>query len=119
MLLHNQLTRFRDATDGTSNVMMVAEQSGLVGGQDIRSGYYGGYTGTTFSDPVSASNPNDADSWNCGLSAVQYSINSPTGCGVILSVGSEYDSQFVSYGRDPWIAHRWLGALRFSKRRLY
>jgi len=78
MLLHNQLTRFRDATDGTSNVMMVAEQSGLVGGVDIRSGYYGGYTGTTFPNPVTASNPNDQDSWSCGLSAVQYSINSPT-----------------------------------------
>ncbi len=81
MLLHNQLTRMRDATDGTSNVMMVAEQSGRIGLQDIRSGYYGGYCGTTFSGPVTASNPNNADSWSVGLTGVQYRINSPTTAG--------------------------------------
>ncbi len=78
MLLHNQQTRIRDAVDGTSNVMMVAEQSGRVGTADIRSGYYGGYSGTTFSQPVSATVPNSADSWSTGLTTVQYRINSPT-----------------------------------------
>ena len=78
MLLHNQQTRIRDAVDGTSNVMMVAEQSGRVGTRDIRSGYYGGYTGTTFGAQVSATVPNNADSWSTGLTSVQYRINSPT-----------------------------------------
>jgi prepilin-type N-terminal cleavage/methylation domain-containing protein len=87
MLLHNQQTRIRDAVDGTSNVMMVAEQSGRVGTRDVRSGYYGGYTGTTFGAPVSASVPNGADSWSTGLTSVQYRINSPT-----LAAGSD----------DPW-----------------
>jgi prepilin-type N-terminal cleavage/methylation domain-containing protein len=81
ILLHNQLTRMRDATDGSSNVMMVAEQSGRVGLEDIRSGYYGGYTGTTFSLPVTSSYPNGADSWSCGLTSVQYRINAPTKAG--------------------------------------
>jgi len=81
MLLHNQLTRIRDAVDGTSNVLIVAEQSGRIGTQDIRSGYYGGYTGTSFAGAVTASNPNNADSWSVGLTGVQYRFNSPTTAG--------------------------------------
>ena len=81
LLRHNQQTRIRDAVDGTSNVMMVAEQSGRVGLQDIRSGYYGGYTGTTRPGPVTGSNPAGADSWSTGLTSVQYRINSPTTAG--------------------------------------
>ena len=81
MLLHNKLTRIRDATDGTSNVIIVAEQSGRVGTTDMRSGYYGGFTGTTFGGEVSASNPNGADSWSTGLTGVQYRINAPTMAG--------------------------------------
>lgn len=81
MLLHNQQTRMRDAVDGTSNVMMVAEQSGRVGTRDMRAGYYGGYTGTNFPNPVSGTNPNGADSWSSGLTGVQYRINSPTMAG--------------------------------------
>jgi len=90
MLLHTQLTRIRDAVDGTSNVMMVAEQSGRVGTADMRSGYYGGYTGTTFGAPVSASMPSGADSWSTGLTGVQYRINSPT-----MAAGSD----------NPWDAN--------------
>lgn len=81
MLLHNKITRIRDAVDGTSNVMMVAEQSGMVQLTDMRSGYYGGYTGTTFPGEVSGSNPNNGDSWSTGLTGVQYKINAPTMAG--------------------------------------
>lgn len=92
MLLHNEMTRIRDAIDGTSNVMMVAEQSGRVGTSDIRSGYYGGYTSTNFANPVTASVPNGADSWSTGLSGVQYKINSPTTAG---GSNSPYDANTV------------------------
>jgi prepilin-type N-terminal cleavage/methylation domain-containing protein len=81
MLLHNELTRMRDAVDGTSNTIMVAEQSGLIGTADLRSGYYGGYIGTNFGGPVTASNPAGKDSWSVGLSGLQYKINSPTTAG--------------------------------------
>ncbi len=81
LLLHNETTRIRDAVDGTSNVMIVAEQSGRIGTQDIRSGYYGGYTGTSFGGAVSGSTPNNSDSWSVGLTSVQYKINSPTTAG--------------------------------------
>ena len=95
MLLHNQITRIRDAVDGTSNVMMVAEQSGRVGTRDMRSGYYGGYTGATSFGltppaPVSATNPAGRDSWSTGLTSVQYRINSPT-----MAAGSD----------NPWDAN--------------
>ncbi|HQX51581.1 MAG TPA: DUF1559 domain-containing protein [Planctomycetaceae bacterium] len=93
MLLHNQQTRIRDAVDGTSNVMMVAEQSGRVGTTDMRSGYYGGYTGTSFGGgPISATVPGGSDSWSTGLTSVQYRINSPT-----LAGGSNnpYDANTV------------------------
>lgn len=83
MLLINELTRMRDAIDGTSNVLMVAEQSGRVGTSDVRSGYYGGYTGVNFnnSNPVTGSNPAGSDSWSVGVTGVQYKINSPTTAG--------------------------------------
>ncbi|MDX1967468.1 MAG: DUF1559 domain-containing protein [Planctomycetaceae bacterium] len=78
MFQHNKQTRIRDGIDGTSNILMVAEQSGRVGTADIRSGYYGGWTGTTFSQPVTASFPNGADSWSVGLTGIQYQINLKT-----------------------------------------
>lgn len=81
MFPHNQITRERDVTDGTSNTMAIAEQSGKVGTTDMRSGYYGGYTGTTFGGAVSASNPNNADSWSCGVTTIQYAINAPSMAG--------------------------------------
>ena len=92
MLLHNELTRMRDAVDGTSNVMMVAEQSGRVGTSDIRSGYYGGFTGTSFTGAVNGSNPAGKDSWSAGLTGVQYRINSPTAAG---GSDSPYDANTV------------------------
>ncbi len=81
VLIHNQITRERDITDGTSNTIIIAEQSGKIGTNDIRSGYYGGYTGTTFGGAVSAANPNGADSWSSGVTTVRYAINSPTTAG--------------------------------------
>lgn len=72
----NQITRMRDITDGTSNTIAVAEQSGTVAGKDIRSGYYGGYTGSTFSTAVSPSSTSSAsDWWGSGLSSLRYVIN--------------------------------------------
>jgi len=71
MLLPNESARMRDCTDGTSNTMIVGEQSGRVGTQDIRSVYYGGWSGCTFSGRVSNTNPNGVDSWSSGVTAAQ------------------------------------------------
>ncbi|MDB5388218.1 MAG: putative major pilin subunit [Planctomycetaceae bacterium] len=45
-------TRFKDATDGSSNTMLVAEQSGMLAGQDVRANYWGGWTGTSLGRTV-------------------------------------------------------------------
>lgn len=44
LLVPNEVTRLRDVTDGASNTMIVAEQSGTVGNSDFRSGYHGGWS---------------------------------------------------------------------------
>ncbi len=79
LLLWNQITRMRDAADGTSNILLVAEQSGEVGSKDLRSGYYGGYTGSTFPEKVDTSLPGAAaHRWSVGISALRYKINAKT-----------------------------------------
>ena len=75
---HNRITRHSDLIDGGSNIIILGEQSGRVGTQDIRSAYYGGWTGTTFGGAPSSSNPAGRDSWSTGLTSVQYPINSKT-----------------------------------------
>lgn len=44
LLIPNQVTRIRDITDGASNTIIVAEQSGKVGNSDLRAGYHGGWS---------------------------------------------------------------------------
>lgn len=87
-LLHHQITRQRDLTDGGSNVFLLGEQSGRVGLIDLRSAYYGGWTGSKFdvdgstdTIPVSGSYPAGRDSWGTGLTSIQYAINSKTTAG--------------------------------------
>jgi len=77
MLIPNAITRIRDVTDGTSNVMIVAEQSGLVGGLDLRTNYYGGWTGITQAGPASSFQSTDSP-WSSGTTAIRYAINSKT-----------------------------------------
>ena len=43
MLAMNVWMRMRDVADGTSNTMIVGEQSGRMGGKDIRASYQGGW----------------------------------------------------------------------------
>jgi prepilin-type N-terminal cleavage/methylation domain-containing protein len=79
MLEANRGTRLADAIDGTSNVVVVAEQSGRVGLQDIRNGYYTPWGGVTTSNTVNQMNSgNTGDLWGMGLSCVAYSNNSKT-----------------------------------------
>ncbi len=82
MLLWNAVTRMRDATDGTSNIIIVAEQSGMIGNDDIRSGYYGGYIGATFPYPVTSTvqlAPGIGSTvWSTGLSSYRFRVNPKT-----------------------------------------
>jgi len=73
-LLWNQITRLRDLTDGASNTLVIGEQSGLVGETDLRSGYFGGYDGTSFEGPVTATTP-AIEQWGLGVTAILYAPN--------------------------------------------
>lgn len=82
MLQWNYNISLRDATDGSSNTFIVAEQSGTVGTSDIRSGYYGGYLGANFAAPVTSTvqtSPSSSGSgsiaWSVGLSSFRYQPN--------------------------------------------
>jgi prepilin-type N-terminal cleavage/methylation domain-containing protein len=77
MLLSNEKTRIAACTDGTSNTVMVAEQSGRVANQDIRNGYYTPWGSCTFSKPLSTQ-PAGQDMWGVGLTGVAYAINART-----------------------------------------
>ncbi len=54
----------RDCTDGTSNTMIIGEESGLIAGRDYRSNYYGGWAGHT-----------GISGWGTGVRTVRYSPN--------------------------------------------
>ena len=73
MLLQVATVRMRDVTDGTSNTLLVAEQSGLVNNRELPANYYGGWSSTTASKPVSAS---PGASWGSGITSIRYAPNS-------------------------------------------
>lgn len=61
----------RDCSDGTSNTIIVGEDSGLVNRNDYRSNYYGGWAGHL-----------GLSSWGTGVNTIRYSPNpqtAPTG----------------------------------------
>ena len=77
MLVMNQYMGFKDCTDGTSNTIIVAEQSAAVGTSDIRNGYYTPWGSCTVSQPI-GTQPAGSDMWGVGLSCVAYANNSKT-----------------------------------------
>lgn len=60
LLLVNETTKIRDNTDGTSNTIIVGEQSGNVAGTDMRANYWGGWCGTSRGDSTSGGQPMDS-----------------------------------------------------------
>ncbi len=110
LLVPNQVMRIRDVTDGTSNTMIVAEQSGSVGGVDRRAAYHGGWSGFTQTklapDFVSTELP-----FGSGTTAVRFSINTKTysvGAGVYH--GNTIINSFHTGGTHGLLAD---GAVRF------
>jgi len=87
MLLWNQNTSIASCTDGTSNTIIVAEQSGKVanasgnGAPDLRNGYYtpwGSVTNTSPQGVNSCGSGGCGDLWGLGLTCNAYVINSKT-----------------------------------------
>ncbi|MCA9116768.1 MAG: DUF1559 domain-containing protein [Planctomycetaceae bacterium] len=74
LLAPNVNALIRDCTDGTSNTMLVAEQSGLVGTQELSCNYQGGWAGWY----PSAQQPKDVTSsspFGNGVTTLRYQIN--------------------------------------------
>lgn len=89
-LSYNDSFAMKDMTDGSSNVIMVAEQSGSVGTHDVRANYYGGWSGTNIpGNSLTMTGGN----WGSGTTAVRYANNSKT-----TSTGSN-----VTYGANTII----------------
>lgn len=74
MLFQNDNTKLRDATDGTSNTIMIAEQSGETNGQNLTANYYGGWFGARTEYAVKSSTC--SDHWAAGTTCVRFSPNS-------------------------------------------
>jgi hypothetical protein len=75
MLAPNECFCFKDATDGTSNTMLVSEQSGLTNGQNLTSNYYGGWFGTRHPRTIEDS-AGCGDLWQTGTTCVRFAPNS-------------------------------------------
>lgn len=74
MLVPNETTSMAKTVDGSSNTMMIAEQSGMVNRVHRSSNYYGGWFGTRH--PRTVESGNCGDLWQTGTSCVRFAPNS-------------------------------------------
>lgn len=74
MLSANQAFVIAKAVDGTSNTIIVAEQSGLVQGLNRTANYYGGWFGVRNTGFVGG--PTCVDHWQAGTTCVRFPPNS-------------------------------------------
>ncbi|MEZ6124089.1 MAG: DUF1559 domain-containing protein [Planctomycetaceae bacterium] len=74
MLVPNEIVKIAKCIDGTSNTMIIAEQSALVAGRHRSSNYYGGWFGTRHPRTVLSGNCNDL--WQTGTTCVRFPPNS-------------------------------------------
>jgi len=113
MLYPNFVTRMRDVTDGTSLTMIVGEQSGVVGNQDIRASYHGGWAGFTTAGRPSAMT---GSPWGAGVTTVRYPINADlTICNGTSGCNTTYDLNTTLSSFHPGGTHGLLcdGSVRF------
>ena len=102
ILVPNAAKKFADVTDGTSNTLIVAEQSGYIidlngtRKRDIRSNYYGGWCGHTRRDEPRwgwGGSP-----WGSGTTAVRYRINLTS---APVGANSTWDANTILNSQHP------------------
>ncbi|MCA9069052.1 MAG: DUF1559 domain-containing protein [Planctomycetaceae bacterium] len=99
MLYPNGNVRIAEVTDGSSNTIIVGEQSGKVGTQDIRANYHGGWAGFTTGGLPSAMT---GSPWGSGISTMRYPINSDeTVCTGGTGCDTTYDGNTVLNSFHP------------------
>jgi len=109
-----QVFRMRDVTDGTSNTMIVGEQSSRVGTSDLRAGYHGGWSGLQ-SPPGAVLAPTYVAAdlpYGSGTVTVRYAINArstATGANASYQANTPLNS-FHTGGTHALLAD---GAVRF------
>jgi prepilin-type N-terminal cleavage/methylation domain-containing protein len=75
----NQSRAIRDVVDGTSNTLLVGEQSGLVRQTNVSSNYFGGWMGArNLLVPSPACTGGALDIWQTGTTCVRFAPNSQT-----------------------------------------
>lgn len=97
LLCWNEVFGFQSCTDGSSNTIIIAEQSGAVlgasgnGAPDLRNGYYtpwGSFTNNTGGGVSRCGTGGCGDMWGCGLTAVTQAPNARTaGAGAAFTWG--------------------------------
>ncbi len=92
----NDSKRMRDITDGASNTIILAEQSGLANGEDLTSNYYGGWHGARRAYTIKdreCQTGGTRDSWQAGVTCVRYVPN--TNVVVKASAGRPYHNNTI------------------------
>lgn len=116
LLCPHEVRSIRDATDGTSNTVIVAEQSGVVERDPVRSNYGGGWAGARdhadgFNLTPRKANeiPNDGSTnyYHCGLTTVRFKINAENT--TVGSSSTTYETNTILNSFHPSTIHVLLG----------
>lgn len=92
LLAPNECFSFRDCTDGLSNTIIIAEQSGPVDGRDLRNVYFGGWWG--FNNTGKAERiASGTSAFLSGMTAVRYASNSSSS--TLPGTDTAYDANTV------------------------
>ena len=78
MMTVNETKGIRDAIDGASNTIVIAEQSGLTQGHNRTSNYYGGWSGARQLG-MTISSTTCSDFWQTGTTCIRHPPNSNIG----------------------------------------
>lgn len=74
LLASNENYKIKDAKDGTTNTIIVAEQSGYTNGRVLYANYYSGWHGARHLNSIKASSCSDL--WQAGTTCVRFAPNS-------------------------------------------